>query len=83
MEETFRYVCIMIFVDGYQAVLSGISRAICRAKYAFLTFIICYLIIGNFIVYWLIHWQDYGLPGIWIGMASGSVIQIKILLGYI
>lgn len=66
--------CIMIFTDGFQGVLSGLVRGVGRAQFAFLSFIVCYLLIGNTVAFILIHFAGLGLSGVWIGMFTGSVI---------
>ncbi|KAM3133467.1 hypothetical protein pb186bvf_014471 [Paramecium bursaria] len=74
LENTLPYVCVMILVDGLQAVLSGLVRAVGRAKYAFLTFIFCYIFVGNLIAYYLVHWKQFDVRGVWIGISIGSMV---------
>ncbi|KAM3144718.1 hypothetical protein pb186bvf_003027 [Paramecium bursaria] len=68
------FMCIMIFTDGFQGVLSGLVRGVGRAQFAFLSFIVCYLLIGNTVAFTLIHFGGLGLSGVWIGMFTGSAV---------
>ncbi|CAK65270.1 unnamed protein product (macronuclear) [Paramecium tetraurelia] len=62
-----------IFIDGLQAIISGLVRAVGREASASFTFIFCYLILGEAVGYLFCYTLDFKLTGIWIGMTVGSL----------
>ncbi|CAD8054435.1 unnamed protein product [Paramecium primaurelia] len=63
-----------IFLDGLQAIISGLVRAIGRQASASITFILCYLVLGEIIGYFLCYPANMGLKGVWIGIVIGALI---------
>ncbi|KAM3133468.1 hypothetical protein pb186bvf_014472 [Paramecium bursaria] len=78
IEITLPYFCVMILFDGLQTVLSGLVRAIGKAKYAFLYFILCYIFVGNFVIYYLVNWKQFDVRRVWIGISLGSFVYCVI-----
>lgn len=64
---------IMLNILGLQAIISGLVRAVGRESSASITFIFCYLILGEVVGYFLCYPSDLKLKGIWIGMTVGAL----------
>ncbi|CAD8192087.1 unnamed protein product [Paramecium pentaurelia] len=62
-----------IILDGLQAIISGLVRAIGREASASITFILCYLVMGEIIGYLLCYTAEIGLKGVWIGIVIGAI----------
>ncbi|CAD8081413.1 unnamed protein product [Paramecium sonneborni] len=62
-----------ILIDGLQAIISGLVRAVGRESSASITFVFCYLVLGEVVGYLLCYTLDLQLKGIWIGMTVGAL----------
>ncbi|KAM3133463.1 hypothetical protein pb186bvf_014467 [Paramecium bursaria] len=74
IELTLPYLCVMMLFDELQTVLSGLVKAIGKAKYAFQFFIFCYIFVGNLAAYYLINQIQFDVRGVWIGISIGSFV---------
>ncbi|CAK70507.1 unnamed protein product (macronuclear) [Paramecium tetraurelia] len=63
-----------IMLDGLQAIISGLVRAIGREASTSITFILCYIVLGGIIGYFLCYTVDIGLKGVWIGIVIGALV---------
>ncbi|CAD8114749.1 unnamed protein product [Paramecium sonneborni] len=72
--QSSKYLLVaFIILDGLQAIISGLVRAIGREASASITFILCYLVLGEIIGYFLCYTADFGLKGVWIGIVIGAL----------
>lgn len=70
-----------IILDGVQAILSGLVRAIGRERLASVGFIICYLVIGEILGYVFCYNLGWELEGLWLGIIVGAFLYDLIQIG--
>jgi hypothetical protein len=82
-KKTIIFLSLFVFIDGIQAISSGILRGVGRQELGAITNIIAFYLIGLPVANIFSFKLKLGVPGLMFGMAFGTFTQAFCLLGLI
>lgn len=82
-KKSILFLSMFVFIDGIQAISSGILRGVGRQELGAVTNVIAFYLIGLPLANVFSFKLKFGVPGLMFGMAFGTLTQAAVLLGLI
>jgi hypothetical protein len=82
-KKSIFFLSMFVFIDGIQAISSGILRGVGRQELGAVTNVIAFYAIGLPLANVFSFKLKFGVPGLMFGMAFGTMTQAAVLLGLI
>ncbi len=80
---TFPIVAAFQIADGAQVIAAGVLRGMGRTRFAMVSNVLGYYVVGLPLGVWLTFNRGFGLPGIWWGLFAGLFLVAGLLLFWV